>query len=325
MFLSPELHFAIEQEIKNLDSNHLVRAYGELSEHYRQRNFEKTSLRLSKEHCVAYAASRMPATYQVAVQIFTELFQCLPSLSIESLLDIGAGPGTCAFALSSMHDFKKITLLEKEPLFFELGKRLFRSLNNSAFQNAVWLLSDATATTEFSKSDLVIASYSLGEIAPIIRQNVLDKCLKAAQKILIIIEPGTPQGYANLIDMRTQLIAQGFFILAPCPHQNPCPIKKPDWCHFSKRLPRERFHRLIKNVDLGYEDEKYCYLIASRIPLVQPALSRIIKKPMKRPGHIYIDLCTESGLRREIVPRSQKEKMRQAKKAQWGDIWNTSL
>ncbi len=324
MFLSPELHLAIEQEINNLDSSHLVRAYAELSQHYRQRNFEKISLRLSREHCVAYAASRMPATYQVAVQILTELFQQEPKLSIESLLDIGAGPGTCAFALSSVHDFHKVTLLEKETQFLELGKRLFHSFNNPAFQNATWILCDAKTMPEFPKSDLTIASYSLGEMSPEIRKTVLTKCLKATQKICIVIEPGTPQGYSNLIAMRTQLISEGFFVLAPCPHQNACPLKSPDWCHFSKRLPREHFHRLIKNVDLAYEDEKYCYLVASKNHPAPPAWPRIIKKPMKRTGHIYLDLCTETGLRREVVPRSQKEKMRRAKKAHWGDIWDTS-
>ena len=111
MFLSPELHFAIEQEIASLNSSHLVRAYEELSQHYRQKSFEKVSFKLSKEHCVAYAASRMPATYEVAVHIFTELFKQRPELALESVLDIGAGPGTCAFALSSLHTFKKITLV----------------------------------------------------------------------------------------------------------------------------------------------------------------------------------------------------------------------
>ncbi len=321
MFLSPELHFAIEQEIASLNSSHLVRAYEELSQHYRQKSFEKVSFKLSKEHCVAYAASRMPATYEVAVHIFTELFKQRPELALESVLDIGAGPGTCAFALSSLHTFKKITLLEKEFQFLELGKRLFQSLPDLAFKNATWHLSDAANMPEFPKSDLTIASYSLGEMNPAVRQNVLAKCLKATQKIMIVIEPGTPQGYTNLMTMRTQIINQGSFILAPCPHQNPCPINAPDWCHFSKRLPRERFHRLIKNVELNYEDEKYCYLVASPDEPPLSTLSRIIKKPMKRPGHIYVDLCTSVGLKREVVPRSRQEKMRQAKKAKWGDSW----
>lgn len=321
MILSHELHFAIEKEIATLDSNLLKNAYEELSQYYRQRNFDKSTFKLNIEHCVAYAASRMPATYEVAVHIFTELFNQVPELVIENLLDIGAGPGTCAFAFSSLHNLKKITLLEKEPQFLELGKRLFQSLPGAEFKNASWQLTDVVKLSEFPKSDLTIASYSLGEMSQMLRQNVLTKCLLATQKIMIIIEPGTPQGYINLMEMRTEIIAQGYFILAPCPHQNPCPIKTPDWCHFSQRLTRERFHQLIKNVELNYEDEKYCYLIASKENLSKPNLARIIKKPLKRTGHIYLDLCASTELKREVFSRKNKQVMKLAKKAKWGDLW----
>ena len=60
---------------------------------------------------------------------------------------------------------------------------------------------------------------------------------------LLIIEPGTPAGYARMIALRSQLIASGAHVAAPCPHQAPCPLATPDWCHFAQRLPRSRAHK----------------------------------------------------------------------------------
>ncbi|EME86971.1 uncharacterized protein MYCFIDRAFT_107322, partial [Pseudocercospora fijiensis CIRAD86] len=52
-------------------------------------------------------------------------------------------------------------------------------------------------------------------------------------------------------------------------------------------------------------------------------LPRAIFPPLKRQGHVIIDLCTPSGtLERWTVPRSfSKQAFRDARKANWGDLW----
>ena len=53
------------------------------------------------------------------------------------------------------------------------------------------------------------------------------------------------------------------------------------------------------------------------------ALPRAILPPLKRRGHIILDLCTPSGtLERWTVPRSfGKQAYRDARKSRWGDLW----
>lgn len=52
-------------------------------------------------------------------------------------------------------------------------------------------------------------------------------------------------------------------------------------------------------------------------------LPRAILPPMKRTGHVILDLCTPSGtLERWTVPRSfSKQAFRDARKSSWGDLW----
>ena len=52
-------------------------------------------------------------------------------------------------------------------------------------------------------------------------------------------------------------------------------------------------------------------------------LPRLIVPPLKRKGHIILDLCTPSGtFERWTVPRSHgKQAFRDARKSNWGDLW----
>ena len=64
---------------------------------------------------------------------------------------------------------------------------------------------------------------------------------------------------------------------------------------------------------------------SSSTPIYPPPqlLPRLIFPPIKRRGHILLDLCTPLGtIERWTVPRSfSKQAYRDARKSQWGDLW----
>ncbi|WP_165380395.1 small ribosomal subunit Rsm22 family protein [Candidatus Finniella inopinata] len=92
-----------------------------------------------------------------------------------------------------------------------------------------------------------------------------------------------------------------------------------DWCHFSVRLQRSGLHQSAKKGTLGYEDEKFSYLLVAKSGLVTPVVeSRIIRKPIKRQGHIVIDVCTGGQLKREIIGKADPSYKKVAK-LEWGD------
>ncbi len=68
-------------------------------------------------------------------------------------------------------------------------------------------------------------------------------------------------GFETIRKARTTLISMEEHILAPCPHQGPCPMTENDRCHFAERVERTSLHRKMKEGTLGYEDEKYSSVI----------------------------------------------------------------
>ena len=86
-----------------------------------------------------------------------------------------------------------------------------------------------------------------------------------------------------------------------------------DWCHFAVRLSRTPLHRTLKGGALGYEDEKYSYLIASKVTHL-PSGSRIVRRPIKRKGGALLTLCRASHLEQKMVTSKEEKKLK------WGDL-----
>jgi ribosomal protein RSM22 (predicted rRNA methylase) len=184
---------------------------------------------------------------------------------------------------------------------------------------------------------MVVLSYTLGELPQAAAEAVLRKAWSCANKFLVMIEPGTRRGFAAVNTARSVLIANAARIIAPCPHQSACPMALAgDWCHFSQRLERTSQHRQLKGGELGYEDEKFSYLVAARAEtlasdaspgVTSPGVSsqsqaRIVRHPGKHSGHVQLVLCTSQGqIENRTVTRSSKSAYKLARKAEWGDAW----
>lgn len=145
---------------------------------------------------------------------------------------------------------------------------------------------------------------------------------------------------------------------ALCPMYSPPGMVKGrrDICHFSQRYVRPSFLQTILGAkDKNFEDVKFSYLSVMRgrnllegqeQKVVQDeeatdaafagyehisdpeavqslALPRAVLPPLKRRGHVILDLCTPAGtLERWTVPRSfSRQAFRDARKSSWGDLW----
>jgi len=142
-----------------------------------------------------------------------------------------------------------------------------------------------------------------------------------AGEMLILIEPGTPEGFACIRAARRSLIEEGAHIAAPCTHDQGCPMTGGDWCHFSQRLARSRDHMIVKSASVPFEDERYAYLAASRRP-VPRGQARIIKPVVQQKPAVLLPLCDASGLHLKPVARCDKEQFRAARKKSWGDLFD---
>jgi ribosomal protein RSM22 (predicted rRNA methylase) len=135
---------------------------------------------------------------------------------------------------------------------------------------------------------------------------------------LLVVEPGTPAGYARILALRQQLIASGAQVAAPCPHDGKCPLAAPDWCHFTQRLPRLRAHMQIKGAELPFEDEKFSYVALTRMRVARrPA--RVLAQPVVSKVEVVAKLCTADGLALTGIPSRAKASYARARRWRWGD------
>jgi ribosomal protein RSM22 (predicted rRNA methylase) len=322
MRLSAELQDAIQRETEKVDHRKLAQATAQLTEHYKAADFSRPAV-ATEAHRAAYLAVRMPATYAAISRVFAEIKLLAPQDEITSLLDLGAGPGTALFAAAQQFpQFRQATLIESDASWIAVGKRLAEQSDFASVEQTQWVQQDLRSGLACEEHDLVVISYTLGELPQAAAEAVLNNAWKCAGKFLVVIEPGTRRGFAAINTLRSALIAGAATILAPCPHHFTCPMAAAgDWCHFSQRMERTSQHRQLKGGALGYEDEKFSYLVAAKN---NPPFTgaRIVRHPGKHSGHVKLALCTPQGnIENRTVTRSSKEAYKRARKADWGDAW----
>ncbi|MFN0192391.1 MAG: small ribosomal subunit Rsm22 family protein [Aestuariivirga sp.] len=306
--LPPELKAAISRRLERVSGGFREGA-ARLSETYRKGGNAKADFD-------AYLVTRLPATFAAVTTAFEELSRIAPDFAPKSLLDAGAGPGTASWAAREIwKSLDEVTFADKSGAFLEIARELASS--TPAFANARCINADILREDELPKADLVVAAYTFAELSESKIAAVIRSLWTVAQT-LVIVEPGTPAGFARIHAAREELIRQGAFIAAPCPHRNACPIVDPDWCHFSVRLPRSRAHMHAKKASVPFEDEKFSYVIAMREPVSSRAV-RLLAPPDVSKAAINLKLCTLEGLERRTVARRDGGAYKSAKKLVWGD------
>lgn len=318
--MNSDLEEQVLKLTENLSLNDLKKArdnltikYRDVNRHGKAKHFMTTDLeRLS------YLVTRFPATYAVNYSVLENVKALMPDLTLKDMLDLGSGPGTAFFAANELFpEMSNALLTELDNALIELGKSLQKGVKSKT--KVDWISQDITNLNDLKKHDLVTISYALNELNELDRAALITKAFHAANKVILIIEPGTKEGFEIIREVRKQLISLNGHMIAPCPHALACPMPENDWCHFSKRLPRTSMHRMMKDAQLGYEDEKFSYVAFSKTALKLP-VARILRHPEKHSGHLKLFLCTKSSaLEEKTISKRDGELYKQARKLEWGD------
>jgi ribosomal protein RSM22 (predicted rRNA methylase) len=314
--LPAELKSALDAKLHGLSRNDAAQRSAAISRTYRDGG-GSASIRTEAD-ALAYALARMPATYAAVTASLNALCEVRPDFAPKSLLDVGAGPGTstwmAAQAFPSLTDF---AALDSSTALRALALDLIR--DSTRLAGVRYVHGEARAAlADAEAADLVVASYLVGEMNEPERAELGGLMWAKTRDTLLIVEPGTPAGYARILALRAQLIAQGAHVAAPCPHDGECPLAAPDWCHFTQRLPRSQAHRQLKAAELAFEDEKFAYVALSRTPIA-PHPARVLAQPEVSKVQVTAKLCTSDGLVVAKVPRRAKADYTRARRWRWGD------
>ncbi|MFE9447893.1 small ribosomal subunit Rsm22 family protein [Streptomyces sp. NPDC006739] len=314
------LRAALADLLAGLPPTQAAQAVERLIANYRGATPTDAPILRDRADVAAYAAYRMPATFEAVRSALEAFADAVPGWVPAGHVDVGGGTGAATWAVAATWDgVRPVTVLDWAAPALALGREIAAA--DPALRDARWQRARIGSALTLETTDLVTVSYVLNELAEADRAALVDAAAAAARAV-VIVEAGTPAGYARVIEARDRLIRAGFQVAAPCPHSAACPIAPgTDWCHFSARVSRSSLHRQVKGGSLAYEDEKFSYVAATRLP-VEPAPARVVRRPQIRKGQVLLDLCeADERLSRTTVTKRHGDLYKAARDADWGDPW----
>lgn len=313
MDVPEELKENINKLLEKNQINKILEDAQNVSDRYRKNEGIGKRLLTKESEAVSYAISRMPATYAAVSSVLEQILDSYHE-SLTSIIDVGAGTGAAVWAINDRTTSNDIKCLEREESMISIGKKL---MENTDLNDVKWDKFDILKDDIKENGDLVISSYMINELPKEEREKAVKKMWNATNKLLVIIEPGTPIGFANILEIRNNILNLGGNIVAPCCCIGKCPIAKDDWCAFYTRIARSSIHRQAKNGTLGYEDEKFSYIAFSKVPVDNKG-ERILRHPQINSGYVKVKVCTSNGIEEKTYSKKDKEIYKKVKKMNAG-------
>jgi hypothetical protein len=146
--------------------------------------------------------------------------------------------------------------------------------------------------------DLIVAAHLLNELAAtatVAQRAALvfawARELLAEGGHILLIEPALRETGRDLLGVRDRLVEAGFFVVAPCFWQGPCPalVRDRDWCHDAAPWPGE-------SVGLSRADFAYLLLSRGREDGVRDKrVFRVVSDRLVEKGRLRVFGCGPAG------------------------------
>lgn len=315
MEIDIELKEALERQLLDIENKKVLANAQSIIKRYRENNSTGMKLIQTNEEAITYSLYRMPSTYCAiysALKHSLEMQDC----TINNCIDIGAGTGSASWAINNILCIDDITCLENDEIMLNIGKKIMK---NTTLENVKWKKFDICTDEICQNADLVVTSYMINELLEEEKEKAILKMWESTNNILLIIEPGTPNGFKNILKARDVLLKNGANILAPCCNNHKCDIDENDWCSFYVRVNRSGIQKKAKKGELGYEDEKFSYIAVSKVK-TKMSKERILRHPQINTGFVKVKLCTSNGVEEKIYSKKMGEIYKKIRKLDAGDI-----
>src|SRR3990167_5785650 len=270
------------------------------------------------------------------------------SKKLLKILDLGSGPGTTILGILDFFSKQKkrpsleFTAIDSVAENLTIAKDLFKlfaeNINIDASLKTFKINIEKAGTIPQDTYDIIILSNILNElfyednkrIAKRVSflNTIIDKFL-TLDGSCIIIEPALRETTRGMLDVRDNLIKNGFNIYSPCLIDEPCPalLNPKDWCHEDiPWTPPVIIKEIDKLTGLRKDSLKFSYLVLRKDKLsltdvLEKNSYRIVSEPLVSKGKLEFYICGIVG--RRLITRLDKDKTpsnMQFQKLQRGDI-----
>ncbi|PIA18546.1 Rsm22-domain-containing protein, partial [Coemansia reversa NRRL 1564] len=340
-----------------------LRSTGHLTPHGKGKAWLKPhTIEYGPGETAAYLAAFALGSYGVLFNVFSELSMRLPGFNPESILDFGSGPATALWAAQEVWfgSVSRYTGIDISEDMITCATHLIDEMPSSFIPPKTEFLRYLAPEQPNITADLVVSAFSLSELpSDSARKTTIETLWNYTKDTLVLIDRGTPHAAEIISKARDQLLALNskdignqqtddkegkiptdrkssvIHTVAPFTNDLADPTANtPAWMHFSQRSQRPEFTMLTKHSKSNLEDRHYSYVIMRRGPRPEKTSveqlskeaynwSRIMLPPIKRKGHVVLDVCSNDGpIERWTFTKSyDKQIYRDARKTFWGDLF----
>lgn len=245
-----------------------------------------------------------------------------PAPTTRSVFDWGCGSGIAARRVISFfgpENFDSLTVWDHSPLACdfaaEAAQATFPSLRvSTATPSLNAQLSAPGSPPPTEPIGLLVISHVLNELPPTVLDSLL--ALVARAEAVLWVEPGTHAVSRHLGALREKLLsASTFRVVAPCTHQQSCPMLQPGnerhWCHFFAPPPSEIFAdsnwvKFGQRAGIDLRSLPYSFLALDRqltAPPAPPDLGRVIGRAEHFKPYARLLNCDATGLAELELPK----------------------
>lgn len=237
----------------------------------------------------------------------------LPTRRTARVLDLGAGLGTTTFGYARIaralgaHDALEVDAVDSDPGVLERMATLSVADDQLA---PIRLRTHATSLERFLATasgtyDVILVGLALNELAadPELRLGAIERAFERLSDdgILMIVEPALHATTRALMELRDRVATLGMPIVLPCVKPVACPMLvagERDWCHVELDLALPEPEAAIADA-VGLRDERLTFapLVLRRQPLAEPAMHRLVSRPLGSKGKTEAVAC-DGSLRR---------------------------
>ncbi len=236
----------------------------------------------------------MPLNILRLERVLQEVKRFIPFEELKNVVDFGSGTGATQFAIETLSfELESFVCIE----LASTAKAIHRSLHASRGFSIEPSWQDPAKVNPKPKT-LGVFSYSYLEIQPDFKK------LKNFDHLLVV-EPSTQLQARKLMQARKEFIEKGFSALAPCTHQQDCPLltqSAKDWCHTRVGFDQPKWFSDIENhLPMRNQSVSFSYLLLSRTlrAIDQPNSGRVIGEPLVERGKTRQLYCR--GSKREFL------------------------